>query len=227
MQYFFLALMTLSFFTGDCLIRAASADYEPRLLQSVELIYDEPFAEDGPLPNNERWVIRQNTRWSVKDGVLIGEVADEAYQKKMQAEGDGHDGTRPVIFLTPIPSVFAVQMRVRYDETENKGRNRGSLLDLGHHANSFIFGSPQTKLTLQKEKKIFIDGDFFPLNRWNDVTIEFKDGTLLIDVNGRTEIIEHPLIQLRTDREIQQLDFKGQDFGTVQIDWVKLYRGTE
>ena len=145
----------------------------------------------------------------------------------MQDKGDGHDGTRPVIFLKPVPKAFVVQMRVRYNETASKGRNRGSLLDLGHHVNSFIFGEGQTTLALQKEKKILIKGDFFPLNQWNEVTIEIKEGAILIQVNDRREIIHDPLITLKSEAEDQQIDFKGQDFGTVQIDWIKLYRGIE
>ena len=142
----------------------------------------------------------------------------------MQAKGDGHDGTRPVIFLKPVPKSFVVRMRLRYNETDKKGRDRGSLLDLGHHVNSFIFGKEQTKLTLQKKKKIFIKGEFFPLNKWNDVTVEIKEGVIAIQVNDRKEIIKDPMVTLKSENEFQQIDFKGQDFGTVQIDWVKLYR---
>jgi len=206
-----------------------AGDYKPELFKSVQLIYAEEFENDGPLKNTKQWEIRQNTQWNVKDGVLTGEIATEEYQKKMQAIGDGHDGTRPVIWIKPVPKSFVVQMRVRYNETSKKGRNRGSLLDLGHHVNSFIFGEEQTKLTLQKKKKIFIKDKFFPLNQWNEVTIEIKEGVILIQVNDRREIIRNPMVTLKTDDydEVQQIDFKGQDFGTVQIDWVRLYRGIE
>ncbi|MEM9367823.1 MAG: hypothetical protein AAGD07_17665 [Planctomycetota bacterium] len=197
--------------------------YAPQLFPAVQLIYEESFDTDGPLDVGDHWVIRQATQWTVKDGVLTGDLASEEFQKEMQAKGDGHDGTRAVIFLSPVPKAFVVQMRVRYNETSKKGRDRGSLLDLGHHVNSFIFRASQTKLTLQKTKKIFIDGDYFPLNQWNDVTIEIKEGAILMRVNERQELIRDPLITLKSDRESQQIDFKGQDFGTVQIDWIKLY----
>ena len=193
----------------------------------MKLIYAEEFEKDGPHKNTMQWEIRQNTQWNVKDGVLTGGIATEKYQKKMQAIGDGHDGTRPVIWIKPVPESFVVQMRIRYNETSKKGRNRGSLLDLGHHVNSFIFGEEQTKLTLQKKKKIFIKDKFFPLNQWNEVTIEIKEGVILIQVNDRREIIRNPLVTLKTDDDVQQIDFKGQDFGTVQIDWVRLYKGIE
>ena len=203
---------------------ALGDEFTPQLFKSVELIYEQDFDTDGPLDVGKHWVIRQQTQWNVKDGVLTGSIATEEFQKKMQAKGDGHDGTRPVIFLKPVPKSFVVRMRLRYNETDRKGRDRGSLLDLGHHVNSFIFGKEQTKLTLQKKKKIFIKGEFFPLNKWNDVTVEIKEGVIAIQVNDRKEIIKDPMVTLKSENEFQQIDFKGQDFGTVQIDWVKLYR---
>ena len=204
---------------------APADDYQPELFTAAELIYEETFDTEGPLDVSDHWVIRQQTQWNVKDGVLTGDLATDEFQKMMQAKGDGHDGTRPVVFLKPVPKAFVLQMRVRYNETERKGRDRGSLLDLGHHVNSFIFRDANTTLTLQKKRKISIKGDFFPLNHWNDVTLEIKEGAILIQVNDRQELIEDPMITLETDAEAQQIDFKGQDFGTVQIDWVKLYRG--
>ena len=221
-----LSAALVSFHCGDAVTRA-SDDYKSELFKTVELIYEEQFETDGPFKNKEQWEIRQNTQWNVKDGVLTGGLATKEYQEKMQSIGDGHDGTRTVIWLRPVPKAFVVRMRVRYNETEKKGRNRGSLLDLGHHVNSFIFGEEHTRLTLQKKKKILIKDNFFPLNQWNDVTIEIKEGVILIQVNRRKEVIRDELITLQTDREFQQIDFKGQDFGSVQIDWVKLYEGID
>ncbi len=72
-----------------------------------------------------------------------------------------------------------------------------------------------------------IEVDFFPLNQWNDVTLEIKEGVIAIEVNGRKEIIRDEQITLKNDVDVQQIDFKGQDFGTIEIDWLKLYRGIE
>lgn len=215
-------LLSLSYQPSVC-----ADDYKPELFESIELIYSENFDTDGPLDVSKQWVIRQSTQWNVKNGVLTGGIATEEFQKTMQAKGDGHDGTRPVAFLKPVPKAFVVRMRVRYNETSKKGRNRGSLLDLGHHVNSFIFGEDKTQLTLQKKKKINLKGDLFPLNQWNDVTVEIKEGAILIQVNDRKEVIRDPMITLKTESESQQIDFKGQDFGTVQIDWLKLYKAIE
>lgn len=205
----------------------AEDTYQPQLFQSMKLIYEQAFDKDGPIREPDHWVIRQQTQWTVEKGVLIGRIATPEYQQKMRAIGDGHDGTRPVIFLRPVPQAFVVQLRVRYTVTDKKGRDRGCLLDLGHHVNSFIFGEHETRLTRQKKKKLTLEGKLFPLNEWNDVTIEIKEGALVIQVNDRREVIRDPLITLKTERDFQQIDFKGQDFGTVEIDWVKLYEGIE
>jgi len=223
----FLPITFVALFAASIIGSARAEDYQPELFKSVELIYDEPFATDGPHHLPGKWAIRQETQWNVKDGILVGGVATEEFQKKIQATGDGHDGTRAAIFLKPVPKALVIQLRLRYDAEPGAGRDRGAELDLGHHMNSFIFGEEQTTLTLQKKKQIVIEGDFFPLNQWNDVTIEIKEGSILIQVNDRKEMIKDELITLQTDGESQQIDFKGQDFGTVQIDWLKLYKGFE
>jgi hypothetical protein len=204
---------------------AVGEDYVSQLFDRVKLIYEDGFDIAGKHKNTDQWVIRQNTSWTVKDGILTGGLADVAYQKMMQAKQDGHDGTRTVIFLKPVPKAFVIQMRVRYNETDKRGRDRGSLLDLGHHVNSFIFRANGGLLTLQKKKRIKLPKSFFPLNQWNEVTLEIKERAILITVNEKTRLIEDPLISLKTEQESQQIDFKGQDFGSVQLDWVKLYEG--
>jgi len=116
---------------------AHAGDYKPRLFKSMELVYEDQFDKDGPF-NPKQWVVRQETRWEVKDGILVGSSSTKEYQQKMIAKGDSHTGIIPVIFLKPVPAEFVVQMRVRYD-----GQYTGTkipLLDLGHHHNSLYFG---------------------------------------------------------------------------------------
>lgn len=199
--------------------------YQPELFSSMELVYEDDFDEDGPHQVGSQWVIRQETQWNVIDGILVGGPATEEYQKRMQIEDPTHDGRRAVIFLKPVPEALVIQMRLRY--TGEKGEWPKAQLDLGHHVNSFIFDDEQTKLTLGREEKIFIEDELFPPNSWADLTIEIKEGKLLIQANERKEVIEHERVTLKTDRGVQQIDFKGMDFGTIEIDWVKLYEGIE
>ena len=90
-----LALTVVTSLILPCTSQAG--DYKPELFKSVKLIFAEEFEKDGPHQNSKQWEIRQNTQWNVKDGVLTGAIATEEYQKKMQAIGDGHDGTRPAL----------------------------------------------------------------------------------------------------------------------------------
>jgi hypothetical protein len=206
--------------TGHC------EEYTPILFKNMELVYEDDFDKNGPHQNDDQWVIRQHTTWTVNGGILTGSLASIDYQKLMQAKNDGHDGTRTVIFLKPVPKAFVLRMRVRYNVTGKKGRDRGSLIDLGHHMNSFIFREDGGMLMLQKKKKHPLPKEFFPLNHWNEVTIEIREGELVATVNQRTLRFKDPLITLKSDKD-QQVDFKGQDYGTVQIDWLKLYRGVD
>lgn len=76
--------------------------------------------------------------------------------------------------------------------------------------------------------KVVIKEGCFPINKWADVTIEIKEGVLMIQVDDRKKIIKHEWITLvKTKHEIQQIDFKGLDHGRVQIDWLKLYKGID
>ena len=61
------------------LLHTADADYKPELFQSTKLIYEDRF--DGAL-NTEFWEVRQNTTWSIKDGVLTGSPSSQAFQRQ-------------------------------------------------------------------------------------------------------------------------------------------------
>lgn len=92
---------------------AKAEDYQPQLFARIKLVYEDHFDTDGKHQRPEQWVIRHNTNWNVNNGILTGGLADVTYQKMMQQNNDGHDGTRTVIFLKPVPKACVIQMRVR------------------------------------------------------------------------------------------------------------------
>lgn len=67
-----------------------------------------------------------------------------------------------------------------------------------------------------------IEAPLFSLNAWHDVAIELKKGTLLLSIDGKKHRFDSPNIDM-TGQE--QIDFKALDFGTCQIDDVKLWEG--
>ncbi|MCB1278903.1 hypothetical protein [Prosthecobacter sp.] len=201
-------------------LRAEGPDYQPELFQSTKLVYADSF--DGGMINTEFWEVRQNTTWAIKDGVLSGSESSKEFQEKKKASDDpSHAGLKPVIWLKKVPEKFVCTMRVRYDaKTYQKGF---PLLDLGHHIHTLSFGEKATTLTIKKNvEKIEIEKPLFALNQWHDVVIELKKGTILLKIDGVKHVFESKNIDMSGQA---QIDFKAVDFGTCQIDDVKIWEG--
>lgn len=198
--------------TGD-------AEYKPELFQSLKLVYSDNF--DGPL-NTEFWEVRQSTTWAVKNGVLTGSPSSKEFQDKKKASDDpSHAGLKPVIWLKKVPENFVCAMRVRYDATTyQKGF---PLFDLGHHIHTLSFGEKATTLTIKKNVEILpVTEPLFALNQWHDVVIELKKGTILLKIDGKRHVFESKNIDMTGQA---QIDFKAVDFGSCQIDSVRVWEG--
>lgn len=200
---------------------ASETVYKPELFKSMELVYQDDFEKDGPF-DKEHWEVRQSTTWTQKGGVLHGSQSSKEFQKKKLASSDPtHAGFRPVIFLKPVPKEFVVQLRLRY-KGEFKRKNQTPLLDLGHHLQSFLFGKANVMLYLQKEKRLPLKKTGNKVGNWMTITAEIKQGEMVMIIDDEKHVYKDALIDLK---ESLQVDFKGLDYGTVEIDWVKLYKG--
>jgi hypothetical protein len=198
---------------------AESADYKSELFPNTKLVYADSF--DGTL-NTEFWEVRQQTTWTIKDGILTGSQSSKEFQDTQTAKGDkGHEGFKPVIWLKQVPENFVCTMRVRYDA---KAYGRGfPLLDLGHHIHTITFAEKTTTLKLKKAVEVIpLTEPLFSLNQWHDVAIELKKGSILLTIDGKKHRFESTSIDMTGQH---QIDFKGIDFGTCQIDDVKLWEG--
>lgn len=200
-------------------LRAENAAYQPQLFKSLKLVYEDHF--DGTL-NTDIWEVRQNTTWAIKDGVLSGGPSSKEFQDKKKASDDpSHAGLKPVIWLKKVPENFVCTMRVRYD---GKAYTKGSpLIDIGHHIHTISFSEKATTLTIKKNiETLPIESPLFTLNEWHDVAIELKKGTLLLTIDGKKHRFDSKNIDMTGQA---QIDFKALDFGTCQIDDVKLWEG--
>lgn len=200
-------------------IRAGDSEHKPELFTSTRLVYADTF--DGPL-NKDFWEVRQSSTWVIKDGVLTGSQSSREFQEKMIAKGDkAHAGFKPVIWLKKVPENFVCTMRVRYDgEAYKKGF---PLLDIGHHIHTITFSEKATTLTIKKNvESLPVEQPLFALNQWHDVAIELKKGMLLLKIDGQKHVFESKNIDMTGQA---QIDFKAVDFGTCQIDDVKLWEG--
>jgi hypothetical protein len=195
------------------------ADYQPELFEKTKLVYSDSF--DGEL-NTEHWEVRQSSTWKVEGGVLTGSQSSKEFQEKMIAKGDkAHAGFKPVIWLHKVPENFVCTMRLRYDgQAYTKGF---PLLDIGHHIHTVNFADKATTLTIKKDvERKAVEAPLFSLNEWHEVAIELKKGSLVLSVDGKKHRFDSQNIDM-TGHE--QIDFKAIDFGTCQIDDVKVWEG--
>lgn len=212
-----LSLSVLSF-TFTSALRAE--EYKPELFQSTKLVYADSF--DSGTINTEFWEVRQNTTWAVKDGVLSGSESSAEFQAKKKASDDpSHAGLKPVMWLKQVPENFVCTMRVRYGA---KAYQKGfPLLDIGHHIHTLSFSEKATTLTIKKNVEVLpVESPLFSLNEWHNVAIELKKGTLILTIDGK----KHRFDSANIDGTGQaQIDFKAVDFGTCDIDDVKIWQG--
>ncbi len=201
-------------------LRAGSAEYQSELFKKTKLVYEDTF--DGTTINTNFWEIRQRSTWAIKDGVLTGSQSSKEFQERKIASGDkAHAGFKPVIWLKQVPENFVCTLRMRYDAKAY--HPRFPLLDLGHHIHTLTFAEKATTLTIRKDvETIKVEEQFLPLNQWVDVAIELKKGSILLKIDGK----KHLFTSSKIDGAGQhQIDFKGVDFGSCQIDRIKLWEG--
>lgn len=213
------SLLSCLFALGVSLPLLVAADYQSEFFKKTQLVYADSF--DTSL-NTEFWEVRQNTTWSIKDGVLFGSPSSKEFQEKKKASGDpSHAGFKPVIWLKKVPENFVCTMRLRYDgQAYGKGF---PLVDLGHHIHTLSFAEKATTLTLKKNvEKLSVESPLFTLNAWHDVAIELTRGKILLCIDGRKHLFESSHIDMAGQA---QIDFKALDFGTCQIDDVKVWQG--
>ncbi len=200
-------------------IHAETAEYTPELFEKTKLVYEDTF--DGEL-NEDFWEIRQSSTWVIKDGVLTGSQSSKEFQEKKIAAGDkAHAGFKPVIWLKQVPENFVCTMRLRY--SAEAYHPKFPLLDLGHHIHTLVFGEKTTKLVLRTDVETqTVEEQFLPLNEWVDVAIELKKGTIVLSMSGKKHVFKSAEIDMSGHA---QIDFKGVDFGTCEIDDIKVFEG--
>jgi hypothetical protein len=198
----------------------AAAEPASDLFGSLKLVYEDDFT-GGSIPG-EFWEVRQNTTWKVVEGVLTGAPSSKEFQEKKVASGDpSHAGFKPVIWLRQVPENLLVELRMRFDAEDY--HPRFPLLDIGHHIHSLTFGKDETKLTLTKNVEVLATMQpLLKLNHWHDVVVELKKGVLVLAIDGVKHRFESGHIDMAGHA---QIDFKGVDFGGIQIDRIRLWEG--
>ena len=160
---------------------------ETQILNKGKVLFQEDFSKDMEV-KKPRWWIKQNTRWSVKDGELIGIPATADYQAKKKKEGKGHLGDIPRIGLGKMPKSYIMSFRFQMDD---KGWNkRVPMFEFGHHISRIFFTKEGAKLLTDHEKVQHMeDKSLIPeAFKWYEVLAEVGVSDLFIqikDENGK------------------------------------------
>ena len=154
---------------------------ETQILNKGKVLLQEDFSNNMEV-TKPRWWIKQNTRWSVKNGELIGIPATAEYQAKKKKEGKGHLGDIPRIGLGKMPKSYIMSFKFQMDD---KGWNsRVPMFEFGHHISRIFFTREGAKLLTDNEKvqhmenKTLIPKAF----KWYEVLAEVGESDLFIQI---------------------------------------------
>lgn len=202
-------------------LHAETPAIKSELFQTLTPVYEDDFSS-GTL-NTDFWEVRQSSTWKIVDGILTGsESSKEFQQKKIDAGDKAHAGFKPVIWLRQVPENFVCSMRVRYNADDYIPRF--PLFDLGHHIHTLTFSKDATTLTMKEANEtVAIKEPMFSLNEWHDVVIELKKGSIIFSVDGKKHRFDSAAIDMTGHA---QIDFKGIDFGSCQIDHIAVFKGS-
>ena len=154
---------------------------EPRLLNKGKVIYENDFSKKTEIKKPKFW-IKQNTRWSVEDGVLTGIAATSEYQEKQRKIGKGHLGDIPRIGFGKMPKSYIMSFRFQIDE--KKGNSKTPMFEFGHHVSRIFFSPEGAKLLTDHEKvqQMEIKGFKLAPGKWYEVLGEVGEEDLFIQI---------------------------------------------
>ena len=202
-----------------CIVNAADPpSFKSHLFEKGTLVYSDDF--DGAL-DRKRWGLRTK-KWEIKNGKLIGIPSFKNTQEAQKALGrDHHLGLGPVIRLNKLPAKFVCHMRFKFEgEAYKTARPK---IDIGHHINSLVFTKEGYSLKLSGGKQLGVTKADSALNQWVDMIIEFEEGKLAIEINGRRTLFEHAQVSMKSRDEFT---FKALESPKSRLlfDYVRLWK---
>lgn len=126
-----------------------SAKLNTLLLNPGKVLYTEDFSKSPDIAK-PRWWIKQNTRWTVEKGTLVGRPASEDYQKQRRIIGH-HLGDIPRIGLGKMARSYIISFRFQIDD--KPGDAKVPMFEFGHHVSRIYFGPEGAVLLSDHQKK--------------------------------------------------------------------------
>ncbi len=197
---------------------------ETQILNKGKVLFQEDFSKNIEV-KKPRWWIKQNTRWSVKDGELVGTPATADYQAKKKKEGKGHLGDIPRIGLGKMPKSYIMSFRFQMDD---KGWNkRVPMFEFGHHISRIFFTKEGTKLLTDDERvehmndKTLIPEAF----KWYEVLAEISEADLFVQIKDEKGKIHKFYCHYPKFKDAQNTSFQIASTiqGTLKMDDIKFW----
>lgn len=198
---------------------AFGGNLKPIFLKPGKVIYKDDFKRDGAL-DKERWQVRQQTRWTITDGVLKGIPSTPEYQAKKKAEGNGHTGNIPRINMQNPPKDYILAYRFKLEG--GKPSDAVPLVEFGHHVSRVFFSPEGPRFLADHEQKTLdkLDGKTIKDGQWYNVLVEVKDDTIIVQIEGLGTLKAKDDYLGKTERTT--IGFTGNVNGNIYLDDVQL-----
>jgi hypothetical protein len=209
--------------TFFCTLLANATDlaFKSQLFKTGALVYSDDF--DGEL-NREYWGAPKGKQ--LKDGKLIVAPLFKSKEEAIKAlKRDHHLGLEPVAHLNRIPENFVCHLRYKFAKAElSPGRPS---FQIGHHM--IILGISKNgghTIKLPDGPSFSEPESAMKLNEWIDLVIEYKKGTIRIEVNGQGKTYHHEKVTIINpkDKYGPRFSFKGGPGCQIFFDSVRLWK---
>ena len=215
-------LFSLLMLLGTGCATSDQAVFDSELFESGTLVYADDFdGEYSPV----RWGSPGKGK-EIEDGKLVVTPRFTSREEAMKIlKRDHHLGLEPVVHLNRIPENFICHLRYKFEKKElTPGRPS---FQIGHHmiVLGYLEGGghrlklPDGPTFSEPESKI-------KLNEWIDLVIEYKAGTIRINVNGYSKTYRHERVTIvnHKDKHGPRFTFKGGPGCRIVFDSVQLWK---
>ena len=158
---------------------------ETQILNKGKVLFKTDFSEATKISKPRFW-IKQHTRWSVKDGALVGIPAPMDYQEEKRKIGKGHFGDIPRIGLGKMPRSYVMNFKFQMDD--KKGDGKTPMFEFGHHVSRIFFGDSGAQMLTdtdnKKTRKLHMEVKGFKVEpfKWYEVLGEVGEEYLFVQI---------------------------------------------
>ncbi len=201
-------------------LSAEEPAFESELFETGTLVYTDDF--NGEL-NPDFWGAPKGK--TIEGGhLIVNPQFKNAEEAMAKLNRDHHLGLEPVAHLNKIPEQFVCHLRYQF---EKPGLTPGRpSFQIGHHMISLGITEGGGHRVRLPDGTVFAEPKSeMALNEWIDLIIEYKKGTLVIDVNGDSKTYEHEAVTIINEKDKlgPRFTFKGGESCRILFDSVRLW----